>query len=583
MARMVPPTVSDNTQSNAEVRLFGKIREELSDDWTVLHSLGLAGHARKPWAEIDFVLIGPPGVFCLEVKGGRVARREGVWEFTNRHGGTSRKREGPFEQVGSGSAALRAHLLQSVRRISQALVGWGVAMPDIRFDASGPDIELGVMYDERDVRAPFGEYMSRLESYWRDRFESMRQGELRPLAPDDRSEVLDALRGDFDARPTLRAQVGAVNEELIRLTREQYRYLDAFVDNRRVLVRGGAGTGKTLLAVEEAKRQATAGKHVLLCCFNRMLATHLQKVLADFPSVTTRTIHSYMAELVDSADVESQLPPAEPSDLFTTFYPTLALEALGTLERAGEFDVLIVDEGQDLILESYLEVMDAALAGGLAGGEWRLFYDPRQNLYEGTDPMGLRRLIDTSAAQFRLTVNCRNTQAIATHTALLSGREQDETLGHEGPAVELHWYADERELRRTLSRLLNKVLSQGVAASDIVILAPRRLANGPLSVGLSDVPPLVELRERRDAGTRSGELAFSTIAGFKGLEADVVAVVGIDSLDDEARVALYVGTSRARAALSVFLDERLKDDYEQLAKEFGERLSLAAGAPQTAS
>ena len=74
-----------------------------------------------------------------------------------------------------------------------------------------------------------------------------------------------------------------------------------------------------------------------------------------------------------------------------------------------------------------------------SGDESGDFYDPRQNLYEGTDPMGLRRLIDTSAAQFRLTVNCRNTQAIATHTALLSGREQDETLGHEGPAVELPW------------------------------------------------------------------------------------------------------------------------------------------------
>ena len=96
MARMVPPIVSDATQSNAEIRLFGKIRDELSDDWIVLHSLGLAGHARKPWAEIDFVLIGPPGVFCLEVKGGRVARRDGMWEFTNRHGETTRKRGGLY-------------------------------------------------------------------------------------------------------------------------------------------------------------------------------------------------------------------------------------------------------------------------------------------------------------------------------------------------------------------------------------------------------------------------------------------------------------------------------------------------------
>ena len=570
---MVPPIVSDATQSNAEIRLFGKIRDELSDDWIVLHSLGLAGHARKPWAEIDFVLIGPPGVFCLEVKGGRVARRDGMWEFTNRHGETTRKREGPFDQVGSGSAALRAHLLPSVRRLSQAIVGWGVAMPDIRFTASGPDMELAVLYDERDVGLPFGEYVSRLEAHWRVRIESLRRGELRPLAPDDRAEILDAMRGDFDARPTLRSEVGAVKEELVRLTREQYRSLYAFVDNRRVLVRGGAGTGKTLLAIEEAKRQAAAGQRVLLCCFSRMLASHLREALADHPGVTTSTIHAYMSALVREADLESELPPAEPSDLLSTFYPALALEALEVLERRGEFDVLIVDEGQDVILESYLEVMDAALASGLSDGAWRLFYDPQQNLYEGTDPKGLRRLLDTGAGQFRLTVNCRNTTAIATHTALFSGREQDETLGPEGPDVELHWYEGDSQLRRDLSRHLNRLLSQGIAPRDIVLLSPRRLENGPLASGLSDAPTFLDLGKLDRAFDR-GEIGFSTIAGFKGLESDVIVLTGIEDLGESARSALYVGTSRARAALSVFLSGDVRADYERLATEFGERLSI---------
>ena len=52
MARMLPPQVFDKTVSGAERRLFAKIKNELDDRWIVLHSLGLIGHPRKPWAEI---------------------------------------------------------------------------------------------------------------------------------------------------------------------------------------------------------------------------------------------------------------------------------------------------------------------------------------------------------------------------------------------------------------------------------------------------------------------------------------------------------------------------------------------------
>ena len=94
------------------------IREDLGADWTALHSVGVANHPKKPWAELDFVLIGPGGVFCLEVKGGRVARRDdGRWEFTNR-GDVSVKTEGPWDQVGSASAALY-HSSSSTTTLSQ--------------------------------------------------------------------------------------------------------------------------------------------------------------------------------------------------------------------------------------------------------------------------------------------------------------------------------------------------------------------------------------------------------------------------------------------------------------------------------
>ena len=74
--------------------MFGKISTELSDDWIVLHSLGVAECRDRPWTEVDFVLIGPLGVYCLEVKGGNLRREGGIW-YSNQF----KLDRSPFEQV----------------------------------------------------------------------------------------------------------------------------------------------------------------------------------------------------------------------------------------------------------------------------------------------------------------------------------------------------------------------------------------------------------------------------------------------------------------------------------------------------
>lgn len=163
---MYPPEVPERNPSAAEKRVFGMLQEGLGGDWAVIHSLGLAGHPGKPWAEIDFVLVGPPGVFCLEVKGGRVERSEGRWTFTDRHGKTTTKTQGPFEQVGSASGALTHYLTKRLPWVRDAPVGYGVVTPDIEFRIAGPDIESEVVYDSRDAAKPIAVYAERLARYW---------------------------------------------------------------------------------------------------------------------------------------------------------------------------------------------------------------------------------------------------------------------------------------------------------------------------------------------------------------------------------------------------------------------------------
>ena len=97
---------------------------------------------------------------------------------------------------------------------------------------------------------------------------------------------------------------------------EQYQIVDALATNPRAMIRGGAGTGKSLLAVREARRVAAEGRQVLLCCFNKQLAQHLRACLCDCENATVINLHGFLADVVERAGLRHRLPPAESSDLF---------------------------------------------------------------------------------------------------------------------------------------------------------------------------------------------------------------------------------------------------------------------------
>lgn len=583
-ARMYPPEPVESNRSSAERRLFSRMQAGLSADWHVLHSVGIADHPEKVWGEIDFVLIGPAGIYCLEVKGGRVTRQEGIWQFTDRHGQVSERREGPFEQAQSGAQALRGYLTERLPWIGETVVGWGTAMPDIVFSVSGPDIEERVLYDERDEAQPFAAYARRLADFWHGKIEARRGRPVSMLNGRQILEAVELLRGDFDLRPSLRARVNRATEELLRLTNEQFRVLDGLRENPRVMVTGGAGTGKTVLAVEEARRAAREGKRVLLSCFNRRLGAYLREACADVPRLDVYHLHGLMAETVREAGLEGNLPEVEEEDLFTIFYPELTLEALLILGREGAYDVLVVDEGQDLLLDTYVEVFDELVTGGIRGGCWRWFRDPNQDIFEGTGQPGLKMLREARPAQYELTINCRNTRPIATTNWSITGVGGEATLRIDGPDVAMIWYEDEGDQRRQIGREVNRVLSSGIAPEAITILSRYRRMNSALREKLPGVPYRLS-EEERTVSLGDPCMRYATVGAFKGLESDVVVLADVDDLESRnGLLNVYVGASRARAYLVLCLAEGQREQYRERMWEFGREIAgRNAGGSETLS
>ena len=575
MARMIPSVLPVTTRSDAEKRMFGIICAGLSDQWTVVHSLGMTRHKSKPWAEIDFVMVGPDGLFCMEVKGGLVSRADRSWFTTPLHGQDAGipqpLKESPFEQAGSASASLFKQIAARYPGANQHLMScYCVATPDSEWTIQGIDFEPDLVYDMRDSFAPFSAYMDRVAAHWKNRWPS-----ASPIQAADRASLVTILAGDFDLAPSLKTLADHADVELVRLTDEQAVMFRQLEDSPRVIARGGAGTGKTFLAVAEARRLASLGGHPLMLCYSKNLALHLQSVLADEPSITVKTMHSLMYEVVEQAGRIGELPDAEDEDIYGVLLPDLCADVLLDEQRPERYTALIVDEGQDLLSPSYLDVLSLLVEGGLDDGVWRWFFDPNQDLFAGIAGGGISVLMGKGAAIWKLTTNCRNTAPIADRVAMLAGIAKEPVLSADGPPTDIVWW-DNREVERKLvSDTVARFVREGFRPEQITILSPWTLERSCMNGGLvGSRAGLIDLSRGGVAKKQPGSVAFSTISSFKGLESDVVILVDIDNLKTPQSLAqVYVGASRARLKLVVAMDKGLEDRFSQLAVEFGQRLA----------
>ncbi|MFG2707275.1 NERD domain-containing protein, partial [Streptomyces sp. NPDC048386] len=128
------PDLSDiekTATSNAERRVARLLRGvEGPPDAVAFYSVKLRSHEVKQQAEADFVVLWGGVVVLIEVKGGGVAKHNGVWYTIDRRGDWNRLRESPMDQAQSAMYALR-------KILQKEGVGWFAA----EAVALTPDIE----------------------------------------------------------------------------------------------------------------------------------------------------------------------------------------------------------------------------------------------------------------------------------------------------------------------------------------------------------------------------------------------------------------------------------------------------------
>ena len=584
MAKMIPAQMDNEGISRAERRVFGLLESDpATKDWTVLHSLGLARKADGPYGEIDFVVIVPnEGIICLEVKGGRVSCDAGIWRTMDRHGNSAMLKKSPYLQVREGMYALRKSIVRHFGEgtaESQCPIGCAVVFPDVACPPLTPEFERSDVIDFDDLRSPISKSIMRVARRRLREFQPRESGQF-PTASEAKA-IRKFLRPDFEMVVAKSVSIERAEVRLLRLTEEQYARLDELEANQRCLFEGAAGTGKTLLALEYARRAERAGSKVLLVCFNRLLGEWLCQQTEDM-DITAGTWHGIARRLILTSSVASEFAEQEREalergnvgSLFGELYPfygEVALEEVG-----APFDVLVMDEAQDLGDRHMLDFLNLAIRGGLAGGRWAIFGDfTRQALYGDTvEPVEVLSRYSEYFVRAKLTLNCRNTRRIAEETTILAGFEKPPfRLGEEtGLPVEHRYWKTPFDLVESLTNVLERLVKEKTSIENVILLSPRRLENSSLA-GLERISrfPLADCSQGMTSA-HSPSIKFSTIHSFKGLESQVVIIVDIDAVDGEQpQSLLYVAMSRARSLLILMINEHARNAVESRIREAMER------------
>lgn len=557
MARMLPDLIDEQLRrlkSPAEARFYEECRRQLPNDILVIYSVNWIYRNGRGWlleGEADFTIVVPQsGVFAVEVKGGGVSfdATTGQWQSIDRAGNAHDIKD-PFRQASNERHALKDQLLGHPRwrqwRGARLTLGHAVMLPDIH-DAKpllSPDRQRAFIGIDTDIMA-LVPWFAQLQAFWTQANED-------PLGAQGVKLVEDILCSSVEVRPALRAILDVAEQARVQLTTNQARVLRILGGRKRAVIAGGAGTGKTLIAVEKARQLAETMQSVLLLCYNRPLADALAAGVAGQPRITVLSFHQLcdrrIAEVrqvagVDLlAEAQDAFPGNDEKHVFEVQMPFALARSNEALDT--KYDALVVDEAQDFSDDYWFSVEE--LLSDPEEGVFYIFIDENQALYRK------HANLPVEDEPYRLLANCRNTVPIHRAGYAFYKGEAIDDPDLPGDAVNRTVVEDEGHQAAAIGNIVRGLLADGVAAEDITVLLAKRpkarlyglLQAQRLPIG--NAWAFEALSQRR-------AIFVDTVGRFKGLEAPVVILwVGDELIVEEQWEYLYVGATRAKSLLYV--------------------------------
>ena len=556
MANMIPTSgPADSGSERAEPDIYWRLKHQLSDEFTVIHSLPWLGSAASeidgrpvPTGEIDFIVLHPSlGVLAVEVKGGslRYDRNEFVYV-------RSQVRIDPVRQVRRGTHSLAKWI--AARGGPKLRIGYAILLPDSNTQGKPLPIQLldatvdppqPIVIDKHNLR-DLGNCIQSVMGYW------TRSLEAQPLPASTIDSIIDLICPIVDYAPSWTERAADDARLWLRLTEEQSACMRCFAVRSRLVVSGLPGTGKTILGVAIARQVCAEGKRVLLLTFNQLLNQQLKLEMADVAGATVTTFHS----LCNDAARKLRLEP--PNDRNSTpeelrqWFESGAPEALRNALSIGKmpaYDLLIVDEAQAL-RPAWWQILNEMMAAR----QIIAFCDQTQLFgYEVGATQSEVATIIGADDPYVLSVNLRSPRSVFDRIVEVQAANYQRFSPRPFLPDTLEEIVTE-EPKNALEELLNRLEAEGVSFEDTCLLC-------------------LDAAWKEDLKAAYGNrIRIEYIGKFRGIECPIAIVWAYGRFDEAALVCAY---SRATTKCISIFDLAML--YKGYLGKFGECVTDSVG------
>lgn len=523
---MVFPYQCNQSAPKGEQYVYNLLKAEYGDSeqTSIFHEVRIQKTIEKNREyEIDFVVANSKYIVCIEVKGGNIQFDAENNQWTqNGHILSS-----PVEQAIDNKHAFVSRFRSD---LSEIQVYWAVCFPDVSVIGELPTQADDINVIDSAKLTYINEYFKSVESV----AYSARRSDPFPSRNANYAlrRILGSLTRGFGFEPSIQSRLESNATVFAELLEQQLEIVEGLEENSKLMIKGNAGTGKSLVGLHQLFRRYELNEKVLFLTFNRELAKNFSYLvkrdfsvreneeleITNFHSIARKVITEFCPGWWESLNEKDE-------DFWELEVPSKLDECLPASNYI--YDFIVIDEAQDFV-DIWLDPIMKLLS---PQGKISLLMDGKQDIYKRAS-----RFIDAGFTSFRLERVIRssrkNTDFVNNHLNinLTSHRRVPDGTG----VIDLRNDSNALEL---FSASLAKL---GIRASQVTFIYK------PI-VGLLHFENFRVGRDRisrnRNPYARRGEIAAVSVAFMKGLECDIAAIVGLDSMTEAEQ---YVALTRSK-------------------------------------
>ena len=518
MAKMYPKSISEYMPTDSERIVYQELKNQLPDTFEVFYSVEWTSfNEQNKKSQADFIVASPEyGFLCLEVKGGSYIRiNDNAWYVGDGVHGERRLPVSPYDQAEKSMYYFKNYYSNKYNINYSGIYGAGVVFPFYSVDED-------VIINNRDRICTIDFHdLNNIHEKIKKMFRAWggnKYGRSFYTASEHKA-FLELVRERIAISAAAGSLIKYKERQLDLINRVQDNYIYFLSNVTQFFIKGGAGTGKTWIAMKLASAESVAGtQKVLFICESEKLANMVRSKLDN--RIDVFNVYQLFQLIIDD---------------FNSFSPPRFEGVIDKIKvKIDKYDAIFVDEAQDFT-EEWARIIRLLLRDS-SKSRLGIFYDDVQVIKEDSFGDGFGIL----SKPYLLHENIRNTSNIYKWTAEKTNLGRDMIANPvEGPTPVTEYITEQGQLTLRLETLFKKYLIE------------EHLSNKSLIVLSDDIEKLlIEYKNglarwhfSKDIVAAEDSILISSVQDFKGLEKDMV--IYIHNIDTNENLN-YIAYTRAK-------------------------------------